>query len=270
MKLQKVGEYVHYLEIVDRYKRKGCLSNDYIYREVADMIIHDRLYEYCGKNNAFLFVKKDECLQVYYYLNDLTELFDFDVDNDLVVEILFRRSIGTPENEMDYLGKCGFCPNLCRDQYGGLYKDLLASCPISNVIVRRAQSIEEIKLARLLFSRTFDHYSGDYIPEQMIKKLYENDCIWIALDENSQFAGALHQTIIGHVAWVSHVAVIEGFRGRGIGQALLDTFIEQNRTDDNSRYMLWVQTQNKAAVKMYQKKGLKYMNKSTMSMLKLK
>ena len=70
------------------------------------------------------------------------------------------------------------------------------------------------------------------------------------------------------------MAVVEKYRGQGVGQALLDTFVEWNSNIEpelkpKSRYMLWVQAQNAAAVGMYQKKGFKYMNKSTISMIKV-
>lgn len=270
MKLNKVKEFVRYQEIVDKYKRKGCLSNDYIYQEAADLIIHDKLYEYTGANNAFLFVAKDECLRVYYYLNDLSELNTFDLDENLVLEILFRGNMGTPNEELEYFSKYGFRLHLRRDQYCGVYKDLQLPGVITGVTVQKAASIEEVEKACELFNRSFDHYSGDFIAKDVMMSLYTGGCIWIAKELNGHFAGALHQTVERNVAWISHVAVEEGSRGHGVGQALLDTFVEQNKVDEKSRYMLWVQAQNAAAVNMYQKKGFKYLNKSTISMLKLK
>ena len=270
MKLSKVNEVVRYQEVADKYKRKGCLSNDYIYQEAADLIINDKLYEYTGVNNAFLFVEKDECLRVYYYLNDLSELYTFDIDENLVLEILFRGNMGTPNKELEYFSKCGFCLHLCRDQYCGVYKDLQTPRLIDRVTVHKAASIEEVEKACELFNRSFDHYSGDFIAKELIMSLYTGGCIWIAKDMNGHFAGALHQTVERNVVWISHVAVVEDYRGHGVGQALLDTFVEQNKVDEKSRYMLWVQTQNAAAVNMYKKKGFRYLNKSTISMLKLK
>lgn len=270
MKLNKVKEFVRYQEIVDKYKRKGCLSNDYIYQEAADLIIHEKLYEFAGINNAFLFVEKDECLRLYYYLNDLSELHAFDIDDNLVLEILFRGNMGTPNEELEYFSKCGFRLHLRRDQYCGVYKDLQLPGVIAGVSVQKASTIEEVEVACELFNRSFDHYSGDFIAKEVMMSLYTGGCIWIAKDLNGHFAGALHQSVERNVAWVSHVAVVEEYRGHGVGQALLDAFIEQNKADEKSRYMLWVQAQNVAAVNMYQKKGFKYLNKSTISMLKLK
>lgn len=270
MNLKKVNEFGRYLEIVDSYKRKRCLTNDYLYNEVADLIVHDSLYECCGADNAFLFVKKDECFRLYYYLNNLAELHVFDVNENIVTEILFRGNLGTPDVEMDYLTKCGFKPLLRRDQFVGVYKDLVKPVLIQAVSVQKAKTLNDVTEACDLFNCTFDHFSGDYISEMMEQKLFADGNIWIARDANGHFAGALHQTIERGVAWISHVAVLPVYRKQGIGQALLDAFVEHNHVDEKSRYMLWVQAQNQPAIKMYQKKGFKYTNKSTMSMLKHK
>ena len=275
MKLKEVKESVRYQEIVDKYKRKGVLSNDYIYQEAADLIIHNMLYEFCGTNNAFLFIKKDECLRLYYYLNDLEEIHDFDLNENLVVEIIFKGNLGLPQNEMEYLSKCGFRFHLRRDQYCGIYHELQIPGLIAGVTVSKAVSIKEVAFACDLFNSTFDHYSGDFIAKDAFESLFTGGSVWIAKDLQGNIAGALHQTVERGVAWISHVAVVESYRGQGVGQALLDTFVEQNANPDlvlkpKSRYMLWVQAQNAAAVGMYQKKGFKYLNKSTISMLKLK
>ena len=274
MKLSKVNEFVRYQAIVEQYKRKGCLSNDYIYTEAADLIIHDKLYEYCGVNNAFLFVVKEKCLRVYYYLNDLNETYCFNIKESFVAEIIFKGNVGTPNKEIEFLSKCGFRLNLRRDQYGGVYKDLQTPKLIGGVTVGKAATLDEVAFACELFNDSFDHYSGDYISKEVYESFYTGGAILIAKDSQGKIAGALHQTLERGVAWISHVAVVENKRGQGVGQALLDTFVEWNSNKDselknNGRYMLWVQAQNTAAVRMYQKKGFKYMNKSTISMLKV-
>ena len=270
MLLNKIHDITSYQEIVDRYKRKGCRTNDYIYNEAFKLIEQGCLFYHCGFSNAYFFVKKDGCQRVFYYLNDLEEKCNFDVEDDLVVEILFRESFGMPDEEIGFLQNCGFLPHLRRDQYCGIYKDLTSPQHIPNVIVRKAQTLDEVLMACDLFNNTFDRYTGDYIAEQKAFSLYDNGDVWIATDNNGRFAGALHQTNEHNVSWISHVAVLPAFRGRGLGQALLDTFVEQNKVDDKSSYMLWVQAQNESALTMYQKKGFKYMNKSTISLLKLK
>ncbi len=269
MRLNKVTEFADYQKIVDAYNRKGCKSNDYIQQEASDIIVQGSLYEFCDKNNAFFFVRKDTCLRVYYYLNDFEMVYDFSGLDDLLVEIIFRGSNGLPEEEIAYLSKCGFKLNLRRDQYCGVYDELEMPRLTVGINVRLALSKEEVRMACDLFNKSFDKYSGDFISEAMIDSFYENGNILVAVNSNENFMGALHQTRIRNVAWASHLAVMKEFRGMGIGQTLIDSFIEANKFDERSRYMLWVQANNTPAVNMYQKKGFKYTNKSTISMLKL-
>jgi ribosomal protein S18 acetylase RimI-like enzyme len=47
-------------------------------------------------------------------------------------------------------------------------------------------------------------------------------------------------------------------------------YIKENMNNNKVRFSLWVQQQNQTAINMYQKKGFRYVNKSTISMLKLK
>lgn len=42
------------------------------------------------KRMRFFFVKKDVGMRMYYYINDVTEVVDFNHYQDVVVEILFR------------------------------------------------------------------------------------------------------------------------------------------------------------------------------------
>lgn len=272
MTLKKVNDIARYQEIVEQYKRKGALTNDYLYAEVEGLTAQGQLYEYCGEENAFLFVRKDECLRVYYYLNDLTETLDFALDENLVVEILFRGSLGTPDAEIDYLTRCGFSAHLRRDQYSAMHKGLVGADASErrNFVVCKAQTAEEVAQACDLFNSSFDHYSGDYISKEMELQLFTGGNILVATDIAGHFTGALHQTIEKGVAWISHVAVLPEYRGHGVGKALMEAYIEQNYHDEKSRYMLWVQALNEPAVRMYQQKGFKYTGKSTMSMLKLK
>ena len=270
MKLNKVETYSRYLEIVEKYGSKGCITNDYIQREAESLITDGKLFEMCGERNAFLFVQKETCLRVYYYLNDLNETATFDGE-DFVVEILYRGEAFYPQEVVTYLEKCGFKTNLVRDQYSGMYKDLQIGTFVGNLRIEEAQSIDEVKQACELFNASFDHYSGDFISESEYTSLLEGKNILIARDNaGNSFLGALHHTVENRVAWISHVAVLPEARGHHVGLGLAETFVQRYYVDEKSRYMLWVQHQNTAAVNMYQKMGFKYIGKSTLSMIKLK
>lgn len=268
MNLNKINKIEDYQLLTDTYSTNKIYSNDYIQNEVSELISQGLLSEYHTVSNLFLFVKKDFGMRVYYYIGNVNEIADFSMQNNLVVEILYRGEKFYPQNEIDYLQKCGFKINLIRDQYCGVYKDLIQSEPINNVIISLAENIEEVETACLLFNDTFDNLSGDYIPKNEYIKLLNNKQIYIAKDNEGNFLGSLHQTIDKSVAWISHITVLPEARGKHVGQALLNEFIQRNYTTEKQRYMFWVQKQNAVAVNMYEKKGFKYLNKSTISLIK--
>ena len=271
MNLKKVESFSRYQEIIEHYGQRGCVSNDYIQREAADLIVHESLYEYCAAKNVFLLVKKDGFWRVYFYLNDFDEILSLEGEV-LETEILFRGSLGEPSNIIAYLEQCGFERHLVRDQYAGMYKDLRPAKVNDEIVVQPAQTIAGVQGAFELFNQSFDKYSGDYISPEVYERLLANGSVllaWRRHEDEARFIGALHQTVENNVAWVSHLAVKDSARGHHVGQTLLDAFVERNMVTEKSRYMLWVQHQNIAALSMYVKKGFKYLGKSSLSLIKL-
>lgn len=266
--MKQVANISEYQSIVEKYGQKGVRSNDYIQKEAANLIAREMLYADCYEKNAFLFVKKDVGMRVYYYINELEEFADFSQYSDLVTEILFRGEL--PQTEIEYFFKCGFRVNLIRDQYAGMYKDLALNVAlVPGVIVELADNIDQVGTACELFNASFDALSGDFIPESAYDELLQSNSILIAWDaEKKTIYGALHQVKEGPVNVIGHVAVVKEARGHGVGKALVDVFVEWNKNSEKTRYQLWVQRQNEAAVKMYQNKGFKYINKSTISLIK--
>lgn len=271
MKLKKIETISRYQEIIERYGRKGCVSNDYIQREAELFIQKDRLFEFVGDSNAFLLLRKDGFWRVYYYLNDYAEPLILDKGEALETEVLFRDSVGEPEEEVLYLERSGFKRHLIRDQYVGMYGELNHAGINTDICVRHAQTIDDVYRAVELFNNSFDKYSGDYVSSNECGELLFKGSILIAKktgDEDNNILGALHQSIVNNVAWISHLAVERSARGNHVGQTLLDAFVEGNMAKDKSRYMFWVQHENEVALRMYQKKGFRYMGKSSLSMIK--
>lgn len=266
--MKQIIDVIEYKNIVEAYRRNGFLSNDYLQKEVCSLISNRLLYVDCYENNAFFYVLRDVGIRIYYYINNLNEPADFSNYSDLVIEILFRRDI--PCNELNFFIDKGFKKNLIRDQYSGIYKDMkLDNSILSQFNVGTADSYAEVQEACELFNSSFDRLSGDFITETRYQELFESGKILVVRDKNKHhLLGALHQDKEGTVNILRHVAVIRQARGLGIGKAVLNAFIESNHTNENTRYMLWVQRQNEAAVNMYKNVGFKFLNKSTISLIK--
>lgn len=266
--LNEISSLTDYQNLSSYYLPLKIYSNDYIQTEVPELINKKRLFECHTPTNLFLFVKKEIGYRIYYYIGNLEEIPDFSSIDNLVVEILFRGMGFYPIEEINYLCKCGFSINLIRDQYCGVFKDLAKGKAVEGICIEKANNLDDVKDACVLFNNSFDALSGDFISEDKFQELLDNNQILIAKDMDGNFLGALHQTLEKGVAWISHVVVLLESRGKHVGQALLDAFVENNYTTEKQRYMFWVQQQNTAAVSMYQKKGFKYLNKSTISLIK--
>lgn len=265
--MRQINEYTEYQNIVDRYRRPGCHSNDYLQNDVVDIITQDSLYVDYYENNVFLYVQRPVGMRVYYYINDFEEAADFSQYNDLVIEILFRGEC--PNAEVAYFTTYGFHENLIRDQYNATYRDLNLHNLENNIVVQHANTPLGVQQACELFNEVFDRLSGDYIPECDYERLFNTRSILIAWNQNrTRFLGALHQEKTGVVNVIGHVAVMSHSRGKGVGKALVNAFIQNNMETERTRYQLWVQRQNNPAVRMYQNYGFRYTNKSTISLIK--
>lgn len=264
--MKLVNNIIEYQSIVKKYRQKGVRSNDYLQQEVIELIKRDALFANCYNNNAFLFVKNDVGIRLYYYINDLNEIANLSKYKDLVTEVLFRAEI--PQEEINYLIACGMSINLRRDLYSTTSENIHLSLNVKEVYVRYAESLSDIIFACNLFNSIFDKYSGDYIPTTSYQVLLDKRQILLAIDSNGGYLGAFHYTIEKNVNWVSHIAVLPEFRGKGVANALLNEFIRITNNGPKTKYMLWVQNKNNAAIQMYQKMGFKYVNRSTLSLIK--
>lgn len=264
----KIDTFEQYSQLVERFNRKGRITNDYLQNEAADLIVKDCLYALCGEDNAVLLVQKPGFQRLYYYINNLEELLELP-KNEYVTEILFRGD-SAPEDEVKWLERLGFKKNLIRDQYLGKYASLTQPVLIGGPKTEIATEEEDVIWAINLFNSTFDKWSGDFIPQETAMMLIQEQAILIARDLNGARLGALHFELRAGTMWLNHVAVVKEARGMGVGLGLVEHYIEKGHINgDNSRYMLWVQRQNEPAVNLYKKKGFAPMNKSTLSMIKL-
>lgn len=269
MKLKQIITIDRYLEIVQEYQKKGCFTNDFLHNDIPSLVNEGKLFEHCTKDNAFLFVKKDIGIRMYYYLNNLDSIEDLTIENDLVVELLFRGENNFPQKEVDYLLQCGFVKHILRDQYSAIYKNIkLTDYDVPGLSIYLAKNIEEIEYAVDLFNKTFDNYTGNYIPLSECENLLDGKCILIAKLEGKN-AGAVHFRRDGKLIWAEHNVVEPWCRGMHIGNLLCNAFIEIAKIDENTRYTRWT-THASQAAKMYEKLGFKYTNKSSFSMLKLR
>lgn len=268
MELIQLKTFEEYSLLLERFNRKGCITNNYLQNEATDLIIHDRLSAVCGENNVVLLVQKEGFQRVYYYINSTEEKITLP-QGEYVTEILFRGE-NAPDAQVKWLEGMGFQKNLIRDQYCAKYASLTQPALITGLKIETAITAEDVLWAINLFNASFDKWSGDFIPQETAPILIQEKAILVAKDANDSKLGALQLELKSGCMWLNHVAVMKEARGIGVGRGLVEAYIEQGHINgENSRYMLWVQRQNTPAVNIYKKKGFTPMNKSSLSMIKL-
>ena len=266
--MTKVESVERYQEIVRQYNRKGCAANDYIQREVASLVLNGSLFEHCGANNAFLFVKKPVGYRLYYYVNDFSECLSIG-QGDFVVELLYRTAGGMPKDEISYFKRNGFETAQLRYQYSGVYSDLKTLNLHPDFQIDYAQDLHEVGCAARLFNESFDPMTGLYVAEDEYASLLANKRIVVAREwENGDFLGAVHFIAGARVSEWLHLAVAKHARGRGVGSALCDAFAEYAHVDEHSRFIFFARPDNLSGIRMYLAKGFKHNGKASLSMVR--
>lgn len=268
MKMKKVSDVDEALRLIEQFQTKSTLSNCYLMAsELEKLVSAESLWYQSDGLNLFFLENKGNCYRVHYLLNDLGSNFESSVDMPLMLEILYKDKDGEPEDVVKYWGRHGFKRNLLRNNLSAKYSDIRLSANQSHADIRFAEGKKEGEFAQALFNNVFDPYSGDYLTSEDAEMLLDNRQILIAAN-GKNFCGALHFYRVGKCAWIGHVAVDSDARGSGFGSALVSEFIRLNHDDEKSRYALWVQSQNKSAVAMYDRFGFKSTGKSSLSMIK--
>lgn len=270
MKPKIITDPAETASIIERFKNRSTETNCYLMPDELQRLAESGLLQtYIDGNNAFLLENKGNCYRIHYLINDLRKGVNIESDKPLMLEILFRGIDGEPSSATAYWEHEGFRRNLVRRNLSAKISDLIESALLekTTIDVSIASTDQEAQFARQLFNSSFDPYSGDYITTSDIDNILKNRQLLVAYIQG-QPVGALNFYISGRCIWLGHVAVVPVARGHRVGVALVSDYIRRNHTDEKSRYSLWVQEQNIAATKMYDRFGFKYAGKSSLSMIK--
>lgn len=253
---------------IQKYHYTNYMTNNYLMIDSYKLLIEGKnLFFETINDNLFLYEYKGDFFKVYYYINNSNVFEKTYIPKPQILEILFRGKDNEPIEEIGILEKMGFTKHLRRNMLTARYDGLKDISKNNNTVnVKLADNDDEIKYTKNIFDRTFDKYTGNILSLEEIKNSASNKCLICAFSEN-EFSGALQYYIKNNIAWIGHIAVSENFRGQGIAQHLVNYYISINKSII-TRFNLWVLSDNKPAIKLYDNFGFKYAGKSTISMIK--
>jgi ribosomal protein S18 acetylase RimI-like enzyme len=260
-------------ELFKQFFRKETLTNNYILvQDYEQYIEEERLWFASEGDNTFFFLKKDGFFRLYYFLNDEDNLYTVPISIPVVLEILFRGNKRYPEREVGFWKNTGFEKHLRRDCYFLKASDAVElveqDISVPGFTIKKATSSQECKYAKQLIDANLDVYTGDILSMKEIKDFASEGNIYIAYQNDSP-CGILQSKLKNKVFWLDHIVVDESYRGLGISKVLIDYYLQEGVIKDCAKFQLWVISDNLPAVNLYKKYQFRYLNKSTISMLKL-
>lgn len=256
--------------IVEASFRKGCITNNFMLLNTYETYIKEgKLWVSFDDENTTFLLDKNDFYQLYYYLNDLSKPIKLNLDKPVVMEILYRGLGNEPHQVIAYWKNQGFIQHLSRDNMvASTDKIILSETQTNKLRIGLASNALDVEFANSLFNEALDKYTGDRLSFEELHALMKNKSLLCAYSDN-ELAGVLQFEIKNKVVWLGHIAIDARFRGKGIANELVKSYITLNASAENTRYALWVIQDNGPAVNLYRKFGFVYGNKSTVSLLKL-
>jgi len=261
------------IELIDKliqiYFIKGTITNNYLLSGAYSQYISESKLFYVAKNtNACFLLEKNGFYQVFYYINNQSDLMVFDFEKPLVMEVLYRGEANRPNEIISYWEKCGFKQHIIRDHMSAYYNQLVFFDENDSVKVRFVENENEIIFAQRTIEETFDKYTGDIFSINEARILTKNQnllCAYI----NEDLCGVIKFEIKQGIVMWGHFAIKEEFRGKGIATKLMQTFFRLNSVSPSTRFQMWVVIDNLKAKNIYQRIGFTFDNKISQSMLKI-
>lgn len=272
-RMEQIVSLPHLDELFEQFFLKQTLTNNYILaKDYQQYIEEKRLWFTSEGDNVFFFLEKEGFFRLYYFLNEEASPYSTVVNLPVVLEILFRGDKKYPEQQVTFWQASGFKKHLRRDCYFLKASDATElgeqDMSVHGFTMKKATSLQECKYAKQLIDNHLDPYTGDILSLQELEGFASRGYVYIAY-QNETPCGILQANLKNSVFWLDHIVVDQSFRGMGISKVLIDYFLQDGITKECSKFQLWVISDNLPAVNLYKKYNFRYLNKSTISMLKL-
>ena len=137
----------------------------------------------------------------------------------------------------------------------------------NGVIIDHPKNQEDVILAKKLIDENLDFYTGDRLTLREIEKFSDNGLLFCAY-KNNVMCGMLQADFKNKIYWLGHIVVHKDFRGMGLANLLVNHYLQEGLRLKTRQFQLWVINDNIPAINLYEKRGFKYFNKSTYSLLK--
>ena len=236
-----------------------------VYRQSGKLFLLQK-----SKDSLVLLVQRDSFYRLYYQTNLLEDIKAIELKQAVVQELIYRGPKLYPQEEVEAWSKRGFEVHMGRDNYFLNSKGLLSSDLEDSEDFSGIKPIEDegdlLKSDEMI--RTYlDRYTGDILSMEELREFSANGDILGIYVEN-KLAGVVQGEYKNKVYWLGHMVVDKDYRGQRLSTKLLKAYLLKGLSLNCRQFQLWVLQDNEPALRLYKKYGFKYLNKSTISLLK--
>lgn len=268
--MKKLADFAELQSLLKPYEEGAAYTNQYMLPdELKEHINKGKLHFHNDDNCLLLLVDRGEFYRAYYYLKSVEYDFSVSFDKPIVQEILYRGPRRFPQEEVQFWNKSGFENYIGRDCYflkppdepQSLFKEE------SHVTVDYLSRDGYILDAQNMIIDYLDTYTGDMLSYDDLRNYAMRSELY-GVFIHDKLAGILQAELKNKVFWLGHMVVKSEFRGLGLSKVLLKKYLQDGMQRNCRQFQLWVINDNKPAVALYKNHGFKYLNKSTLSLLK--
>lgn len=223
-----------------------------------------------SKDSLVLLVRRDSFYRLYYQTNLLEDIQSFAVDQAVVQELIYRGPKFYPQEEVRAWSQQGFKVYMGRDNYflnskGLASSDLEDSEDLSGI--KPIEDEADLFRADEMIRAYLDLYTGDILSIEELRRFSVNEDL-LGIYVEDKLAGIVQGEFRNKVYWLGHMVVDKAYRGQRLSTKLLKAYLIKGLSLNCLQFQLWVLQDNEPALGLYRKYGFKYLNKSTISLLK--
>ena len=223
-----------------------------------------------SSDSLVILVQRGTFFRLYYQTNKLKDIQSIEVNQAVVQEIIYRGPNFYPQEEVDAWKQRGFEVHMARDNYflnskGLVSSDLKDSEDFSGI--KPIENEVDIQKADEMIRTYLDPYTGDILSMEKLSAFSANEDLLGIYVEN-ELAGVVQGEFKNKLYWLGHMVVDEAYRGQRLSTKLLKAYLLKGLSLNCRQFQLWVLQDNEPALGLYKKHGFKYLNRSTISLLK--
>lgn len=257
--MERNSDYDECLKCINTLRKQRAITNCFLMsNQIKALVELHKLYILEVDSNFYLFEKEDDFYRVYYFICDVGHIEPLKAELPMVIEFPYKASLADKQlEEISLIERLGFSLARKSARMSMKASDVqICKMPFQDKIYIEYAKADEADFISSFLKDTFNKMFAFLPTNDQVKKLISSENILVCYYEGKP-AGIVNMEIVNNIAWIRHIAVVDVYRGIGLGRIMLNSY--QSRLKDKvNEFMHWVDLSNKSAISMYKKAGYEF------------